>query len=170
MLSLLARFRSLWRAIRRRDVLNDDMDAEFRLHMELRAEDLVRSGVTPAEAVRRARLEFGSTDSFKDRGREARGLRVFDGVRLSLLDVKLGGRMLVKHPGLTAIGTTAVAFAIAVGTATFTASNRSSFRRSRCRTATPSSCYETGISTECPCRPRVGTTRSGSATSRRSRT
>jgi len=95
------------------------MGEEFRLHMELRAEDLVRGGLTPAEAARRARLEFGSTESLKDRGRDARGLRWFDSLRFSMLDVKLGGRMLVKHPGLTVIGTFAVAFAIAIGTAAF---------------------------------------------------
>ena len=119
MLSLPAILRSLLRGFRRSDALNDDMEAEFRLHMELRAEDLVRSGLTPAEAARRARLEFGSTDSFKDRGREARGLRMFDSLRFSLLDLKLGGRMLVKHPGLTVVGTIAVAFAVAVGTTAF---------------------------------------------------
>src|SRR6185369_2024058 len=119
MLSLLARIRSLLRGIRRGDALNTDMDAEFRLHMELRAEDLMRAGSTPAEAARQARLEFGSAPSFTDRGRDARGLRAFDSLRFSMLDLKLGGRMLVKHPGLTVIGTIAVAFAIAVGTAAF---------------------------------------------------
>ena len=116
---LFARLRSLLRDVRRHDALDHDMDAEFRLHMELRAEDLVRSGLTPEEAARQARLEFGSTDSFKDRGREARGLRWFDSLRFSVLDLKLGVRMLRKHPGLTAIGAIAVAFAIAVGTAGF---------------------------------------------------
>ena len=38
---------------------------------------------------------------------------------LSWLDVKLGVRMLVKHPGLTVVATVAVAFAIAVGTVGF---------------------------------------------------
>src|SRR5689334_2039863 len=95
------------------------MEAEFRLHMEMRAEDLVRSGLTPTEAARRARLEFGSTESFRDRGREARGLRWFDSLRFSILDVKLGARMIVKHPGLTVVGTFAVAFAIAIGTTAF---------------------------------------------------
>ena len=87
--------------------------------MELRAEDLVRAGLTPAEAARQARLEFGSAPSFRDRGRDARGLRAFDSLRFSMLDLRLGGRMLVKHPALTAIATIAVAFAIAVGTVGF---------------------------------------------------
>lgn len=118
-MSLLARIRSLLFGIRRGDALNDDMEAEFRLHQDLRAEELVRAGLTPTESVRQARLEFGSTPFFRDRGREARGLRAFDSLRFSMVDLKLGGRMLVKHPGLTAIATMAVAFAIAVGTVGF---------------------------------------------------
>src|SRR3954468_12668667 len=119
MLSLLARIRSLLRGLRRGDALNEDMEAEFRLHMDLRAEELVRAGLTPAEAARRARLEFGSAPSFADRGRAARGLRAFDSLRFSALDLKLGGRMLVKHPALTVIATIAVAYAVAVGTVGF---------------------------------------------------
>ena len=119
MLPHLARIRSLLRALRRGDALNDDMEAELRLHMDLRAEELVRAGVAPAEAARRARLEFGSAPSFTDRGRDARGLRAFDSLRFSALDLRLGGRMLVKHPALTVIASIAVAFAIAVGTVGF---------------------------------------------------
>jgi putative ABC transport system permease protein len=48
-----------------------------------------------------------------------RGLRAFDSLRFSMLDLKLGGRMLVKHPALSVIATIAVAFAIAVGTVGF---------------------------------------------------
>ena len=39
--------------------------------------------------------------------------------RMSWLDVKLGGRMLVKYPGLTLVGGSALAFAIAVGASVF---------------------------------------------------
>ena len=42
------------------------------------AEDLVRSGVAPAEAQRRARIEFGSTEALKEDLRAARGQRMFD--------------------------------------------------------------------------------------------
>ena len=57
---LVARTRSLWRGIRRGDGLRAEMDEEFRLHVELRTEDLIRSGLPPGEARRRARIEFGS--------------------------------------------------------------------------------------------------------------
>src|ERR687896_2614093 len=49
----------------------------------------------------------------------ARGLRAFDSLRFSVLDLKLGGRMLVKHPALTVIATIAIGFAVAVGTVGF---------------------------------------------------
>jgi predicted permease len=116
---IIARARSLWRGVRRTEALNAEMNEEFRLHMELRAADLVRSGMSSAQATRQARLEFGSAEHYKDVGREARGLRAFDSLRFSVLDLRLGGRMLVKHPALTAVATIAVAFAIAVGTVGF---------------------------------------------------
>jgi predicted permease len=50
---------------------------------------------------------------------EANGRGAFGGLRFSMLDLRLGGRMLVKHPALTVIVTIAVAFAIAVGTVGF---------------------------------------------------
>jgi predicted permease len=53
------------------------------------------------------------------RGRGARGPHAFDSLRFSVLDLKLGGRMLVKHPALTVIATIAVGFAVAVGTVGF---------------------------------------------------
>ena len=52
---LIARTRSLWRGIRRRSDVEADMSDEFRLHQELRAEQLVRSGASPADAARQAK-------------------------------------------------------------------------------------------------------------------
>ncbi|HEU4631213.1 MAG TPA: ABC transporter permease [Gemmatimonadaceae bacterium] len=116
---LLARGRSLWRALRGHAAIETDMAEEFRLHQELRAADLVRAGLAPAEAARRARLEFGSAERYKHEGRTARGLRPFDRIHISWLDLKLGFRMLVKYPGLTVVGGLAMAFAIWVGVVVF---------------------------------------------------
>jgi putative ABC transport system permease protein len=111
---LIARLRSLWRGLRRRSDVESEMTEEFRLHVELRAADLVRSGLSPAEAARRSRLEFGHAESYKQEGRVSRGLRPFDQLRVSGLDFKLGFRMLVRYPGLTLVGGFAFAFAILV--------------------------------------------------------
>ncbi len=116
---LVARARSLARGIRRTSSVDVEMEEEFRHHIELRTRDLMHAGLAPADAARQARLEFGSTERYKEKGRQSRGLRRFDDLRASWLDFKLGFRMLVKYPGLTMVGGFAMAFAIAVGTATF---------------------------------------------------
>ena len=110
---LIARVRSLVSGIR-----NDpdtDMQAEFAHHMELRARDLVRSGLSPEDARRQARVEFGGTYNYKEAGREARGLRWFDTLRISWLDIKLGARMIYRYPGLTLVAGVAMGVAIALG-------------------------------------------------------
>src|SRR5688500_15600019 len=116
---LIARGRSLWRGMRRRDAVELEMSEEFKLHEELRAEDLVRRGLSPTEARRQARLEFGSAERYKDEARHSRGLRRVDDLRFSWLDFKLGFRMLARYPGLTLVGGLAMAFAIWVGASTF---------------------------------------------------
>ncbi len=93
------------------------MRDEFILHIEMRAADLEHTGLSRDEALRRARIEFGSVESFKEEARLARGLGLFDQARFSWLDVKLALRMLVKHPGLTAVATFALAVGIPVGLA-----------------------------------------------------
>ena len=110
---LIARVRSLVSGIR-----NDpdaDMRAEFAHHMELRARDLVRSGLSPDDAARQARVEFGGTYNYAQAGRDARGLRWFDAMRISWLDIKLGARMIHRYPGLTIVAGVAMGIAIALG-------------------------------------------------------
>ena len=118
-MGLFSRARSLWQGLRARRAIERDMTDEFRSHVELRAADLVRQGLAPDEAIRRARLEFGSGEQFKDEGRAARGLRTVDDLRFSWLDFKLGFRMLTKYPVLTLVAGFAMAFAIWVGVGTF---------------------------------------------------
>jgi putative ABC transport system permease protein len=48
------------------------MDEELRTHIQIRADDLERSGLPRAEAERRAHVEFGGLERFKDEVRDAR--------------------------------------------------------------------------------------------------
>ena len=118
-MGVFSRARSLWRGVRTRWAVEKDMTDEFRSHVELRAADLARQGLAPDDALRTARLEFGSGEQFKDEGRAARGLRTVDGLKFSWLDFKLGFRMLAKYPVLTLVAGFAMAFAIWVGVGTF---------------------------------------------------
>ncbi len=111
----LSRVRSLWRGVARTHAIDAEMREEFEHHIEMRAADLVRSGLSQADAERTARAEFGGTFQYTALGREARGLRWFDSLRLSWLDVKLGARMLIKYPLLTLVSALALGVAIAVG-------------------------------------------------------
>ena len=111
----LSRVRSLWRGVARTHALDAEMREEFEHHIEMRAADLVRSGLSQADAERKARAEFGGTFQYTSLGREARGLRWFDSARFSWLDVKLGARMLIKYPLLTLVSVLALGVAIAIG-------------------------------------------------------
>lgn len=96
---LLSRIRSVLDATIRRGAFERDMDDEFRLHLELRAEHLERAGLDPDEAARRARLEFGNVRALKDEARASRGLRLVDEIRS---DVRVAVRGLASRPGLAA--------------------------------------------------------------------
>ena len=77
MRGLIARVRSLWRGIRCAADVESEMAEEFRLHVALRAEDLVASGLSPAEAVRQARVELGGVERYREEGRRSRGLHYY---------------------------------------------------------------------------------------------
>ncbi|HET7550563.1 MAG TPA: ABC transporter permease [Gemmatimonadaceae bacterium] len=113
--TLLSRVRSLWRGVARTHSLDAEMREEFEQHIEMRTADLVRSSFSQAEAERTARAEFGGKYQYTALGREARGLRWFDSLRFSWLDVKLGARMLIKYPLLTLVSALAMGVAIAIG-------------------------------------------------------
>ncbi len=111
-----ARLRSLWRGVRSRATVEADMNAEFQLHIDLRSRDLMRSGLSAAEAIRQARAEFGDRELHREDSRRSRGLHHVDLLRFSWLDVRLGGRMMIKYPGLTLVAGLGMAVAIAIGT------------------------------------------------------
>lgn len=116
---LVARLRSLAQGLLRRRHVERHMDEEFRHHVSLRTEDLIRRGVPPAEAARQARLEFGHPERHKEAGRAARGLGSVDELRFSTLDVKLGVRMVGKHPLLSLVSVVGMAVAIGIGAGFF---------------------------------------------------
>ncbi len=113
---LLARARSLWRTLLRRAAFEAEMDEEFRLHLELRTEDLVRSGMTRGEAARRARLEFGGVERYKEEARGALGTRWLDELAA---DVKYAVRTFRRRPVFALAGVLTLALGIGVATTGF---------------------------------------------------
>jgi putative ABC transport system permease protein len=65
-MSLIARVRSRVAAMVGRQTFEDEMSTEMRSHIENYVDDLVGAGMSREEAMRRARLEFGTRDAIKD--------------------------------------------------------------------------------------------------------
>jgi hypothetical protein len=65
-MNLPARFRSWLKWIVNGRKLESEMETEERFHIESYAADLIRKGVSPQEATRQARIEFGGIESHKD--------------------------------------------------------------------------------------------------------
>jgi predicted permease len=107
---MLKQIRSLFRVLKSRNDFELGMSEELRFHTEQFISDLVRAGVSPREAARRARIEFGSLNSTQEECREARGLQPFDEL---LRQLRHAGRTLRKTPRFTA--TALVTLAVCVG-------------------------------------------------------
>ncbi|HEU5452970.1 MAG TPA: ABC transporter permease, partial [Terriglobales bacterium] len=84
------------------------MDEEIRFHLEQRAAELQSSGLPRDEAERRARLEFGAVESWKEECRETRPFHLLHGF---WEDLRYGIRMLRRKPALSAL----ILFCLTIG-------------------------------------------------------
>lgn len=115
-MSVLSRIRTWWRAVFHGTRIGSEVEQELQFHIDTYADDLVRRGMPPEEAVRQARVELGQVGVQKEKYREAIGLRLFDEIGS---DVRYGVRSLWKNPGFSAVAILSLALGIGATTAMF---------------------------------------------------
>ena len=101
------------RSLFHRGRVEQEMGEELGFHRERQVEKYLRSGLSQAEAERRATLEFGGEDKIKEDCREARGVGFLETL---LADLRFGARTLRKDLGFTVV--TIVTLALGMGATT----------------------------------------------------
>ena len=93
-----------------------DLEEEMRLHLELRQQEQIESGVKKDDARAAARRHFGNVTSLQERSRTAWGWVWFENM---VEDIRYGLRTLRKSPGFSAVAILTIAIGIGATTAIF---------------------------------------------------
>jgi predicted permease len=110
--SALARLRALVR----RDVIAGEIREELKIHVDMRAEDLERQGMSRAEARRLAVRRFGNLALIQDRGYDVRGGGIMETI---LQDLRYALRLFAAQRAFSIVAVLTLAVGVGLSTALF---------------------------------------------------
>jgi len=98
------------------EAVERELEYEFQHHLELEIEKNVREGMSLREARRKAIIDFGGVERFKEQARDARMTRPAENV---VTDFRMALRRLGKSPGFSLLTILTLALGIGATTAIF---------------------------------------------------
>ena len=101
--------------------LHSETDEELRSHIEHRADDLERSGLSSVEAARRARIEFGGYNRYKAEVHET--FKIRNAIENVLRDASFSIRRLKQSPSFTMTAVVTLALGIGINAVVFSLVN-----------------------------------------------
>src|SRR5690349_20582261 len=114
---------SLWSrvgALVRRDRAESELSEELQFHLEMQARKHRAAGFSEADAMSRARIEFGNLELVKEDARDVRGVRPLEDF---IADVRYGVRGLLRAPVFSLSVILTIGLGVGLNTSVFTIFN-----------------------------------------------
>jgi len=109
---------SSWKSLFPKRASDAQMNSELRFHIDELTDENIAAGMTPDEARRRAILEFGGQEKFKEEVRDVYRIRLLDA---SVANLKSAFRFIRKSPTFSVTVILTLALAIGANSAVFSA-------------------------------------------------